>query len=64
MLNSAIANAEHNEGADMDELVISQIYVDQGPLMKRFHARARGRGNQIIKRTCHITVKVSDKLGR
>lgn len=60
-LESAIANAEHNEGADVDELKISAIYVDEGPTMKRLHARAKGRGNRILKRTSHITVKVSDK---
>lgn len=61
VLESAIANAEHNNGADVDELRISSIYVDQGPSMRRFQARAKGRGNQILKRTCHITVKVSDE---
>lgn len=61
VLESAIANAEHNEGADVDELKISAIYVDEGPTQKRFRARARGRGNQILKRTSHITVTVSDK---
>lgn len=60
VLDSAIANAEHNEGADIDELKISRIFVDEGPTMKRYRARARGRGNQILKRTCHITVMVSD----
>lgn len=59
-LDSAIANAEHNEGIDIDELKISAIYVDEGPTFKRMHARARGRGARILKRTCHITVKVSD----
>ncbi len=59
-LESAIANAEHNLGADIDELKVSAICVDEGPSFKRFMARARGRGNQIIKRTCHITVTVSD----
>ncbi len=58
-LNSAIANAEHNDGADIDELKVASIYVDEGPTMKRWRARARGRVNQILKRTCHITVKVS-----
>jgi len=61
VLESAIANAEHNEGADVDELKISAVMVDEGPTMKRMHARAKGRGNRIIKRTSHITVKVSDK---
>lgn len=58
VLNSAIANAEHNEGADIDTLKVSTIFVDEGPVYKRMHARAKGRGNRILKRTCHITVKV------
>jgi|SRR5579862_5328322 len=61
VLNSAIANAEHNQGADIDELVVSQIFADQGPTYKRMHARAKGRGNQILKPTCHITIIVSDQ---
>jgi len=61
VLESAIANAEHNDGADIDELKISKIYVDQGPTLKRMHARAKGRGNRILKRTSHITVMVADK---
>lgn len=61
VLNSAIANAEHNNGADVDELKVAQIFVDEGPAAKRFAARARGRGDRILKRTCHITVKVADK---
>lgn len=60
VLNSAIANAEHNEGADIDELSISSIYVDEGTTMKRIRARAKGRADRILKRTCHITVKVAD----
>lgn len=60
-LNSAISNAEHNDGADIDELKVSAIQVDEGPVLKRMHARARGRGARILKRTCHITVKVSEK---
>jgi large subunit ribosomal protein L22 len=60
VLESAIANAEHNEGADVDELKVSAIWVDEGPTMKRMHARAKGRGSRIMKRTSHITVKVSD----
>jgi large subunit ribosomal protein L22 len=60
VLESAIANAEHNEGADIDELKVRTIYVDQGPSLKRFTARAKGRGNRIIKPTCHITVTVGD----
>ena len=58
---SAIANAEHNAGADVDELWISTIYVDQGSTLKRMRARAKGRGTRILKPTCHITVEVSDE---
>ncbi len=60
VLESAIANAEHNEGADIDELKVSRVFVDEGPVFKRFRARARGRANRILKRTSHITVAVSD----
>ncbi|HEY5739852.1 MAG TPA: 50S ribosomal protein L22 [Gammaproteobacteria bacterium] len=60
VLESAIANAEHNDGADIDELKVASIYVDQGPVMKRMRARAKGRGNRILKRTSHITVTVAD----
>jgi large subunit ribosomal protein L22 len=60
VLNSAIANAEHNEGADIDELKVSTIYVDEGMTMKRIKPRAKGRADRIFKRTCHITVKVAD----
>ena len=60
VLESAIANAEHNDGADIDELKVSSIYVDQGPSMKRMRACAKGRGNRILKRTSHITVTVAD----
>ena len=60
VLESAIANAEHNDGADIDELKVASIYVDQGPSMKRMRARAKGRGNRIVKRTSHITVTVAD----
>lgn len=59
-LESAIANAEHNEGADIDELKVSQVYVDEGRTLKRWRARAKGRANNIFKRTSHITVAVSD----
>jgi large subunit ribosomal protein L22 len=62
VLESAIANAEHNSGADVDDLVVSKIAVDEGPVLKRMAARAKGRGNRIQKRTCHITVFVKDKL--
>jgi large subunit ribosomal protein L22 len=61
VLESAIANAEHNEGADIDELKVATITVDQGPSMKRFMARAKGRGNRINKQTCHIAVTVGDQ---
>ena len=60
LLESAIANAEHNEGADVDELRVSAIFVDEGMTMKRIQPRAKGRADRIMKRTCHITVKVSD----
>jgi large subunit ribosomal protein L22 len=60
VLESAIANAEHNDGADIDELKVASIYVDQGPSQKRMRARAKGRGNRILKRTSHITVTVAD----
>lgn len=60
VLESAIANAEHNEGADIDELTVSTIHVDEGTTLKRFTARAKGRGNKILKPTCHITVIVGD----
>jgi large subunit ribosomal protein L22 len=61
LLESAIANAEHNEGADIDELKVSTVFVDEGPTAKRWHARARGRSAKIFKRSSHITVAVSDK---
>jgi large subunit ribosomal protein L22 len=57
-LESAIANAEHNDGADIDELKVTTVYVDKGQSMKRFSARAKGRGNRIEKQTSHIVVKV------
>ncbi|MEJ2060969.1 MAG: 50S ribosomal protein L22 [Gammaproteobacteria bacterium] len=60
VLESAIANAEHNEGADVDELKVSRIFVDQGPTLKRIRPRAKGRANRILKRTSHITVAVAD----
>lgn len=61
VLESAIANAEHNEGADVDELKVSTIFVDEGLRMKRIRPRAKGRADRILKRTCHITVKVADQ---
>ncbi|MAK43321.1 MULTISPECIES: 50S ribosomal protein L22 [Spongiibacter] len=63
VLNSAIANAEHNEGADVDELRVSTIFVDEGMTMKRLRPRAKGRADRILKRSCHITIKVADGEG-
>ena len=60
ILNSAIANAEHNEGADVDELKVSTIFVDEGMTMKRIMPRAKGRADRILKRSCHITLTVAD----
>lgn len=60
VLESAIANAEHNEGADIDELKVSFVFVDEGPTLKRMRARAKGRGNRIMKRTSHISVIVAE----
>ncbi len=60
VLESAIANAEHNNGADIDELKITKIHVEKGPVLKRFHARAKGRGNRILKPTCHVFLAVGD----
>jgi large subunit ribosomal protein L22 len=61
LLESAIANAEHNLEADIDELKIERIEVDTAPVVKRFHARAKGRGNRIVKRLSHIKITVADK---
>ena len=60
VLESAIANAEHNDGADIDELSVKTIYVEKGAVLKRFTARAKGRGNRISKPTCHIYVTVGE----
>lgn len=60
VLLSAVSNAENNLGADVDELKVTTIHVDEGPQLKRLHARAKGRANRIIKRTSHITVIVGD----
>jgi len=60
VLESAIANAEHNESADIDEMFVSTVFVNEGSTLKRVRARAKGRANHILKRTCHITVKVSE----
>ena len=61
VLDSALANAEHNDGADIDELKVSEIMVDEGPTMKRIRPRAKGRANRILKRSSHITVVVGDR---
>lgn len=61
LLDSAIANAEHNHGADIDELKVAKVYADQGPTLKRMHARAKGRGSQVLKPTCHVTIVLSDE---
>mgnify|MGYP006110679601 CR=1 FL=1 len=60
LLESAIANAEHNEAADVDELSVARIFVDEGLTMKRIRPRAKGRADRILKRTCHITLAVAD----
>jgi len=60
VLESAIANAEHNDGADIDELKVKTIYVEKGAVLKRFTARAKGRGDRISKQTCHIYVTVGN----
>lgn len=60
VLESAIANAEHNDGADVDELKVVKALVDEAPTLKRMHARAKGRGNRITKRNSHITLAVGD----
>jgi len=60
VLESAIANAEHNDGADIDTLKVTRIYVEKGEMLKRFTARAKGRGNRIVKPTCHIYVTVGN----
>ena len=64
VLESAISNAEHNLGADIDELKIARIEVDAAPMLKRFAARAKGRGNRIVKRNSHITVTGADAAGK
>lgn len=60
ILESAIANAEHNEGADVDELSVAKVIVDEGVTLKRIKPRAKGRADRILKRSCHITVAVAD----
>lgn len=61
LLESAVANAEHNHGADIDELKVARVFADQGPTYKRMEAKAKGRGARILKPTCHITVVLSDE---
>ena len=60
VLESAIANAEHNDGADIDELKVTQVFVEKGTSLRRFRARAKGRGTSIEKQTCHMFVSVGD----
>lgn len=60
VLESAIANAEHNDGADIDELKVKSVFVERGAVLKRFTARAKGRGNRIIKPTCHVFLTVGN----
>jgi large subunit ribosomal protein L22 len=60
VLESAIANAEHNDGADIDALKVKTIHVERGMFLKRFQARAKGRGNRVTKQTCHIFITVGD----
>jgi len=62
VLESAIANAEHNDGADIDELKVQTIFVEKGSMLKRFQARAKGRGNRINKHSCHIFITVGDEV--
>ena len=62
LLESAIANAENNDGADIDELTVKEIYVDQGPMLKRMQPRAKGRGCRILKRSSHITITVAEGI--
>ncbi len=61
VLDSAIANAEHNEGADIDDLSVAKIFVDEGPVMKRIMPRAKGRADRILKRSSHISIVVADR---
>ena len=61
VLDSAVANAENNDGADVDELMVHRVMIDEGPMMKRVRPRARGRADRILKRSCHIKVTVAEK---
>ena len=60
LLESAIANAEHNDGADIDALKVKTVFVERGTFLKRFQARAKGRGNRVLKHSCHIYITVGD----
>ncbi len=60
LLESAIANAEHNDGADIDALKVKTVFVERGTFLRRFQARAKGRGNRVLKHTCHIYLTVGD----
>lgn len=62
LLESAVANAENNNGADIDELTVNQVFVDEARTLKRMSPRAKGRANRISKRSCHITITVSDEV--
>jgi large subunit ribosomal protein L22 len=64
LLESAIANAENNDGADIDELKVQEIFVDQGPMLKRMQPRAKGRGCRILKRSSHITITVAQEKAK
>lgn len=63
VLSSAMANAENNHGMDLDELFVKEVHVDEGPMLKRWRARAKGRSNRILKRSCHVKVIVAEKKG-
>jgi large subunit ribosomal protein L22 len=60
VLLSAVFNAEHNKGLDIDELIVERVYVDEASRLKRWHARAKGRGNRILKRSCHVNIVVAN----
>jgi large subunit ribosomal protein L22 len=62
VLESAVANAEYKENADVDELVVTTVFVNEGAVLKRVQARAKGRANHILKRSCHITIKVAERI--
>ena len=64
VLHSAVANAEHNSGIDISQLVVLKIFVDEATRIRRMHARAKGRGCRILKRTCHICVAVGNKVSK